>query len=84
MAEIRKGPHKGKKLTIVQWCNDWFQVDALDGAPIKGGTIGVMNIKLNELERAEVAKSIEDGQAGRMGDWYELQDDGTFRRKERA
>lgn len=82
MAEIIRGKDKGTAVTIDQWCNDWFTIKEMD--VVRGGTVSATSIKLNESETREVRESIEQGRAGQMGNWFDLLDNGTFRRKPRS
>lgn len=81
MAEMKTKLGK-VQVTLVQWCNDWFTVDV--SKDLRGVVCGVMKLTLNESERDMVRESIANGEAGHMGNWFELQDDGTFKRKPRS
>lgn len=81
MAEM-KTRNGNVPVKIVQWCNDWFIVDIPGVA--KNVTCNPTKLTLTTREANRVRKSIEAGQAGQMGSWFELQDDGKFKRKKRS
>jgi hypothetical protein len=71
MAEIRKGKFKGTKVSVLQWCNDWFMVDP-------GGIISPTNIILDEDEMKKVS---EHKNSGLLFGLFDLLPNGTFKRR---
>ena len=39
MAIVLRGKHKGKKVTLKQWCNDWFITDEFPTKPFLASSL---------------------------------------------
>lgn len=79
MAEIIKGKRKGQTCKVLQWCNDWFQVDVA-GLPL---IVGPTMLKLTPEEMDALLIGSACGYAGTMFKEFTMRPDGTFARNKR-
>lgn len=59
MAVILKGKNKGKKVTLHQWCNDWFTVEGKGVNPAM--PLSPTNLKFTDKEMEEVIHHNNNG-----------------------
>lgn len=71
MATVLRGHLKGRKVEVLQWCNDWCNVRP-------GGIVSITNLKFAPAEIDLIKKHHNNGTLFGL---FELQSDNTFRRK---
>lgn len=71
--------HSGRRVKILQWCNDWSSIE-FSG---KGKIVSPLLLKLSLAEVREVRRSARAGNAGSLLGEFDLNKDGTFTRRER-
>ena len=81
MALITRGKHKGAECRICQFCNDWFVVDLPDGKPL---VMSPGSLKLTDQEAILVLEAAQRKETGILFGLFDLQMDGTFKRRKRA
>lgn len=64
MATVLAGKHKGKKVTLAQWANDWFTVQELEGQ-----VYSPVSLKFTKAEKTRINKT--KNKAGQMFEWFE-------------
>lgn len=75
MATVTKGKDKGLEFTIHQFCNDWFI------SRETGKVLSPTSVKLDPEEIKTVRGAAARGLTGKMFDWYDLMENGTFRKR---
>ena len=71
MATILRGPLKGRKVEVLQWCNDWCSVRP-------GGIVSITNLKFAPADIDLIKKHKHNGILFGL---FELRPDNTFRRR---
>lgn len=75
MATLLRGKNKGKKVKIMQWCNDWFSIE-LNGFP---KIVSPLAIKLTSEETTSVFIHQNNGSLLKEFDLHP--DTGIFKRR---
>ena len=75
MATILRGKLKGQQAKIIQWCNDWFSCQLLNG---QQKIVSPTSLQLTE---EEAYKILTHDNNGIMFQIYELTSDLRFKRK---
>lgn len=73
MALVLRGRLKGRRVEVLQWCNDWCSTSP-------GGILSITNLKFAPAELDLIKKHTNNGFLFQM---FELTPNGTFRRKKR-
>lgn len=73
MAMILKGKHKGKKVTVYQYCNNWVTVKEI---PTEVFTISSLEFDIQEFNK--IIKDGKEGNTGIMFYEFEVDPNKTF------